>query len=482
MVKFIKTCILVIFIVFLPKILMSSQTDSYSIEKIDTTLYKYISINEGNQYILFISNQNCLGCNVLKLSMILKSLKHCSSNSNTTIVLEVENTGDGMYLKNKFKDIDSLIELESNNSSNIFDSNITLVSLNKNFPKPQIYKFENLNAVLQGINYIVQAISFPDTRSRIIEPENTYLTNPQIIFSSDNSIIISDSRSNCILTYSKPQKRIVSILNIPSVYQHIRTREPICDSLLNIGVMFPEEILSVFYISDILYNIFYSVTADSFSYKNLKNINTQVHPSMFNYNTIHNSLEKHFPQFSYYAVYKSLNRYYFVMEKPSCIESDSNCLFYSTDENYNNVEILLNTYIADSITNVNNIWDKIDLFAFFNKDSYGFLQKSELMFYWISNSKLNTINLKGRIAFNNNYSILDLRLIDNNLIIILKDDSNYYIQKYSLNNNMLLSEKIYDNSLKDKIIDSKTIEIKDNEILLFNRRKTSRWSIDSISL
>jgi len=89
---------------------------------------------------------------------------------------------------------------------------------------------------------------------------------------------------------------------------------------------------------------------------------------------------------------------------------------------------------------------------------------------------LQAISLDGRVLISSDFKIISSLINKDFYHLMLSDENNFYIQTYNLKSRKYENEQKFK---KDKVIlESVLLDYMEGQLILLNKRKKTRWSID----
>lgn len=435
-------------------------------------------LNHDKQFKLFliISDRNCLGCNILKISGILKTVKIAYPNAWTTLIIDTYHEGDSKFMKRKLKLLDTLIEDTKNKYTKQFDAPIAVFIEDQN-RNQYFYTCSDYQEAQDFTYHHTPAKITINKGKTIIEPDDISLSNINLLSVSDSLLKLYDIPNSIVLDYNILDNTS-KVFEVPSYYDIARKNCNIIDSMLNSGLELTELICKAIELPENNTNILYGMVIDSFSYYN-NVLSGKLTSCIASFTKDSFKLNDKFKGDNYSDFYFDTDRYYFLVEGIPNMQPDSNCLFFSLDTNLNNYRPEMTAEAYSKLVNDSSRLSDFQYFAFENSDTYGWTNPKAKAFYYYNNKIIRKIDLEETHNMFAYYSLLELKIVKDKLFLILGNDVNTCIQIVDLRNNKVLKTERYTNN-DDYLISSKFISFKDNQLTLLNRRKLSRWSVERI--
>lgn len=437
-------------------------------------------LNHDKQFKLFliISDRNCLGCNISKISGILNTVKDTYPNAWTTLIIDTYHEGDSKFMKRKLKLLDTLIEDTKNKYTKHFDAPIA-VFIEDQKRKQYFYTCSDYQEAQDFTYHHIPAKSTIQKGKTIIEPDDISLSNINLLSASDSLLKLYDIPNSIVLDYHLLDNTS-KVHEVPSYYEIARKNCNIIDSMLNSGLELTELICKAIESPANNINILYGMVIDSFRY-NDDGLNGKLTSSIACFNNDGLKLNGKIKGDNYIDFYFDRDRYYFLVEGIPNMQADSNCLFFSLNTNLTDYRSEMTAETYSKLVDDSSRLSDFQYFAFENSDTYGWTNPKAKAFYYYNNKIINKIDLKEAHNLFAYYDLLELKIIKDKLLLIMGNEVNTCIQIYDLPHNTLLNYERYTNN-DDYLISSKFISFKDNQLTLLNRRKLSRWSVERIPI
>jgi hypothetical protein len=481
-----KRIIYILFIVAIFQTMALRAKNSFN-DSLKSFVYSNIpDTYPGNIVVVAMNINACYSCNSPKVNTMLKNLGKLISDCKSMIVIESNISKDAFSLKNRYQ-CDFFVEdtnmIFLRNKSDF--PNIFIIDKNKN-----IFKFNFFKILKYGANIeeLVNAEKY-DSRNEVTvnEGENYYFSEPIKPILIKNNLLFLARRRNQILTYNiikkefsiffSPQKKFLS------EFSNIKENDiDFLESMNFFDINFLFDLVSIDYdlnqgkmyvLIELLSNI----------EKNNNNITISKRRGIlsidkFNNKKFNKFQIKDFVEFSDINCFDNL-KLLTVNENWEDTNDSSACVIRVKDHNKFDTII----HIADlKIVNDNSviIYKPKILRLGNNKRLYidAYSQSGDVRIFSGNNKIEKSFQPTGVFKYFNGFIINDMTVINNNIFIIaLFNNSRILIQKYNLSGNLDF-EYIY--STNNIILSSIFIKNNNNQIILLNKWKYKRWSLDYI--
>lgn len=445
-----------------------------------------------NTIIIAMDIDDCYNCNAIKISGILKNLKQNIKDSKAIMVVESPIPKDAFSLKGKFE---SDIFIEDTNAtfsrSNLLFPNIIVIDKYNNF---FILNFYDLQTELSNINFLLNTPFYNYKNRKYIKENNnnvfSSILKPYLI---KNELFFLAQRKNQIIRYNLKLNRIDYFLKPTKelIIKYSDIKRNLLDSLEKYGffnIDFLFDIISFDYnygnneftilidkLSEIKYNnkpqlelvlnkkkgiLKKNISGDNSSYTEFKRKN-YVRYDDINCNRNYNLLN-----IKYGSNYKIKDTLALILNIRKNGELD-------TLININDLNLTTDQYLYK----VNKLVDVLRIGA--EKNFYFYSNKLSKVFYF-DNNGLKYFNLNGLFNYYSEFELKDMLIIDDKVFILsISTNSRILIQSYDLKGKFL-NEDIYYIS-KDELLSTQFVKNINNKIILLNKWRNKRWSLDYIN-
>jgi hypothetical protein len=463
------------------------------IDKNNQIIEDYINskVNNPNNHaalLIAMDINSCYNCNSPKINGLFSSFKSIDDSLITVLVVESEIPGDAFSLKRRFN-VDFFYE----DTTNLFSSNELLfpnILIYDKYSNKNILQFSNILKNFESVkNLITPSIYSPANNVAINESDSTYFSIVTKAILTNENVIFHASRRNQILNFNL-NSLIISEFFTPQenyIYDYTNVDKHVIDSLkfngfLNINFLFniksfdycqrrKEFSLLIDKLSDV------EITTDDYGrlmlmYKKYGLFSFSHSDTIYNEFLIKN--------YVYYDEYTRSNSEEFIKFRyGSDYEINDTLALILKIKDRTKFDTLIRVRdLGLSSTHYNySINDLIDKITAYNSNQL-YLLSNILKCIYKFDTSLIKLELKGISQISSDIEIEDFIILNDRIFLIAFIDSNrLLLQSYSLNGD-LLSEKLY--YICDDLIYSTQFVHNTNSIILLNKWRSKRWTLDFV--
>ena len=442
-------------------------------------IVKNIFIDKSSEkgFIVITNINSCLTCNLSNLNTIFNEVVKTSNYEIVPrLIVEVESLKDSYFIKNEFKNI-LVDEDTSNYYTKKFNSNYILIYKSDNQIK--YIKLNDLQDYYKSKvnNYIFGVEKFIKYSRQVEEHDNFLLNTFNIVDVDKYGFKLFDTKNYALSTFNFDGKNLKND-KVYRKYQFIRGGKEILDSLIHNDFAYFEAATKMIYCQqNNNYYILYHMCLDSLFYQNGE-LNISISPLIACFDVNFNlKSTKYLPLDNYCDFLIDSNKVDLLMSNFPNMMNDSNSIIISSKNLYNSdFYTSLNKFSIDTLLNIElNNFDYCDDFLLDSLYKFIFtFAKYKKIVFW--DDRLQEISLDGRVLINSDFKIVSSLVKKDMYYLILSDDNNFYLQTYNLKSRMFENEQKFKKD--EDILESVLLDCMESQLILLNKRKKTRWSID----
>lgn len=439
-------------------------------------------LNGATNYYLITNLDNCVSCQLSAINHTLLLLKKNDPKANINIVIESVNEKDSYYLKNYFTKYYFFEDNEVFLTTGL-GTNFVLIK-NNSQNKPTILKFSDLKEfTMKGYEKYLTSVSLDVRESKRLQEDSAcYLSNICVVDNNCGDLILFDYKNKTLINYDS-KYQIKKKLDFTKNNQFYIGEKSLLDTVTNNGLMIDEDLLSINKADNDIYYILYNRGLIDIKVDENAQRGILLKPVLAKYKNDSLVESRVLGINNYIAAFSFKNKHILLNNLPNLGADPTSFLSEVADSKRNSMgQIILNKSIFKKHFNkkIENL-DFIDLFEMTNESDF-FIVSSKFKAVFLKRDKKYTkFDLMGRCLLKEDYSIESSFNSGNSLFIVLKDNSNYYIQRFDLEKGILENEKVINRQIEgDFLIELVIFKYENGKLTLINRRKTARWFVNNL--